>query len=162
MKQLRVRDIMTTKVFTLSRDTSTGEAARCLSDHRIGGAPVIDRGRIVGIVSKTDLLDMRTRRNEEGPTTVDDVMTHLVLAVNPSDPAMLAVRLMADKGIHRAVVVDDGGKLAGIISPMDVLRALARGERLHESEVAVSARQEHADPAVAVQYMDLREVQVRA
>src|SRR5262249_51432904 len=98
MKQLRVSDIMTNKVITLSRDATTGEAARRLTTHRVSGAPVIERGRIIGVVSKSDLLDMRTRPSEPGEVTVDDVMTHLVFAVRPSDPAMLAVRLMVEEG----------------------------------------------------------------
>jgi CBS domain-containing protein len=162
MKQMRVRDIMTTKVITLPREATTGEAARCLTTHRVSGAPVVDRGRIVGVVSKTDLLDMRTRPSEPGDLTVDDVMTHLIFAVRPSDPAMLAVRLMVEEGIHRAVVVDEGGRLAGVISPMDVLRALARGEPVQDGESPVTTRETHAEPAVAVQYVDLREMRVSA
>lgn len=154
---------MTTKVLTLARDASTGEAARSLTTHRVSGAPVIDKGRIVGVVSKTDLLDMRTRSSAPGELTVDDVMTHLIFAVRPSDPAMLAVRLMVEEGIHRAVVVDEGGRLAGIVSPMDVLRALARGEPVQDrEEMPTTSREPHAEPAVAVQYVDLREIRVSA
>jgi CBS-domain-containing membrane protein len=160
MKQMRVRDIMTTKVITLRRDATTGEAARCLTNHRVSGAPVVDGSRIVGVVSKTDLLDMRTRPSVPGDVTVDDVMTHLIFAVRPGDPAMLAVRLMVEEGIHRAVVVDAGGKLAGLVSPMDVLRALARGDSVQDRQESVTAREIHAEPAVAVQYVDLREMQV--
>src|SRR5690349_17753145 len=100
---------------------------------------------------------MRTRPSEPGELTVDDVMTHLVFAVRSGDPAMLAVRLMVEEGIHRAVVVDEGGKLAGIVSPMDVLRALARGELMQRREAPANNVEAHAEPAVAVQYVDLRE-----
>jgi len=162
MKRLRVRDIMTTKVITLSRSATTGEAARKLSDHRISGAPVLEGERIVGVVSKSDLLDMRTRSSREGQLTVDDVMTHLIFGVRPGDPAMLAVRLMVEEGIHRVVVVNEAGKLAGIISPMDVLRALCRGERVTELEADIPVYEGHADAAVAVQYVDLREAQESA
>lgn len=160
MKQLLVRDIMTAKVFTLARDATTGEAARSLTSHRISGAPVVDRGRIVGIVSKSDLLDMRTRPSEPGVLTLDDVMTHLVFAVRPHDPAMLAVQLMTEEGIHRVIVVDERGKLAGIVSPMDVLRALVRGEPVQDRDAPVDARESHAEAAVAVQRVDLGERQV--
>jgi CBS domain-containing protein len=162
MKQMRVRDIMTTKVITLQREATIGEAARCMTTHGVGGAPVVEGGRIVGVVSKTDLLDMRTRPSVPGDVTVDDVMTHLILAVRPGDPAMVAVRLMVEEGIHHAVVVDEGGKLAGVVSPMDVLRALVRGEPVQDGESRAAARETHAEPAVAVQYVDLREMRVSA
>ncbi len=163
MKQLRVRDIMTTDVFTLSRDETLQDAARALSNQRIGGAPVVDNGRIVGVVSKSDLLEVAAHRNPaEGRLYVNDVMTHLVFAVRPGDPAIVAVRLMVEEGVHRAVVVDDQGKLAGVVTPMDVLRAIVRGEQIQEAEAPDSDFMPHAEPAVAVQYVDLREFSLSA
>jgi len=156
MKTLRIRDIMTPEVKTLPAAESAEEAARRLCHWRVGGAPVIDRGRIVGVLSKSDLVDPQNRPSEDGQPTVDAVMTPLVYAVRPSDPAMLAVRLMAEEGIHRVVVVDQGGKLAGIVSTMDVIRALAKGEQVLDFVEAEGQSPEHAEPAVAVQYVDLR------
>ncbi len=163
MKQLRVRDIMTTDVFTLSRDETMQEAARALSNQRVGGAPVIDNGRIIGVVSKSDLLEVAAHRDPAGERLyVNDVMTHLVFAVRPGDPAILAVRLMVEEGIHRAVVVDEQGKLVGIVTPMDVLRAIVRGKQLQDVDAPDSDFMPHAEPAVAVQYVDLREFALSA
>jgi predicted transcriptional regulator len=53
-------------------------------------------------------------------------MTRVIYAVRAEDPLMNAVRLMLQENIHRAMVVNDDGSIAGIITPMDVLRALAR------------------------------------
>jgi len=53
-------------------------------------------------------------------------MTRVVYAVRAEDPAVVAVRLMAEEKIHRVVVVHDDGSLAGIVVPMDILRVLAR------------------------------------
>jgi CBS domain-containing protein len=83
-------------------------------------------------------------------------MTRVVHAVRPGDTAMLAVRLMVNENVHRAVVVDDSGKLAGIVSPMDVLRALARGEDVQGDDAAVQDRRErHADPEIVAEFVDL-------
>jgi CBS domain containing-hemolysin-like protein len=69
---------------------------------------------------------------------------------------MSAVRLMANESMHRAVVVDERGKLAGIVSPMDVLRALARGDSVQENDPTFDERRErHADPAIVTEYVDL-------
>src|SRR5690242_8070186 len=104
MKDVRVREIMTSNVHTLAASTSIEDAARVLMTGHISGAPVLDRGRIVGVLSKSDLVDPLNRRSHEH-RTVADVMTNVIFAVRPNDPVMLAVRLMVEEGIHRAVVV---------------------------------------------------------
>jgi CBS-domain-containing membrane protein len=155
-KTLRVRDIMTPDVISLVATTSVDEAARCLTFHQVTGAPVLDQGRIVGVVSKSDLVDPRYRSAPADELTVRDAMTRAVHAVRPGDPAMLAVRLMVQEGVHRMVVVDDQGRLAGIVSAMDVLRALARGDAVQENDPTYDERHErHAEPALATGYIDL-------
>ena len=92
--------------------------------------------------------------------TVRDVMTHVIYAVRPSDPVMSAVRLMVMQNVHRAIVVRDEGRLAGVISSMDVLRALEHGEHLADEPGSPAAKERHAEPAVAVGYVDLRALQI--
>lgn len=158
MKDVRVREIMTSNVHTLAASTSIEEAARVLTTGHISGAPVLDRGRIVGVLSKSDLVDPLNRRSSEH-RTVADVMTNVIFAVRPNDPVMLAVRLMVEEGIHRAVVVGEGGQLLGMITPMDVLRSLSRGARFDDGH-AGAAVETHAEPALAVQYVDLRTFEI--
>ncbi len=163
MKTLRVRDIMTSEVYTLEAGASVAEAAHDLRMRGISGAPVLDRGRVVGVVSKTDLMTPQNWPVEAGQPTVDAVMTRVVYAVRPGDPVMMAVRLMVAEDIHRAVVVRDDGKLAGIVTSLDVLRALARGDAVQEGDPLLEERLEHhSDPAVAVDYVDLRTLELAA
>lgn len=127
LQAARVRDVMTEAVVYLSADTLASEAADVLTRHRINGAPVLGKhGHVVGLVSKTDLLDRR-RDPEHREMLVSDAMTRVVFAVRTSDPVMLAVRLMVEEEIHRAVVVNDDGTLAGIVAPMDILRGMVNG-----------------------------------
>lgn len=56
---LKLRDIMTRDVFTLSPETSLRDAAALLAEHHISGAPVVSGGKVVGVVSMTDLLDFQ-------------------------------------------------------------------------------------------------------
>lgn len=157
MRTLRVRDIMTTEVHTLEASASVAEAARELTAHCITGAPVLDNGRIVGVVSTTDLVEPQNWPAEGRQPTVDTVMTRVVYAVRPGDPVMTAVRLMAEENIHRAIVVGDDGKLVGIITPMDVLRSLARGDGVQDGDYVHEERLDHhGDPELAVAYVDLR------
>ena len=139
-----VRDVMSEAVVFVRADMLAAEAAEILTRHRIHGAPVLGhRGRVVGVVSKTDLVDPR-RAGEEGGGLVESLMTRMLFAVRARDPVMQAVRLMVEEDIHRALVVNDDGTLAGIVAPMDILRGLLNG---------LSVGSVPADP---VRFVDLR------
>jgi len=125
---LRVRDVMTEALLLLRAETAIDEAWRQLHDAGVTGAPVLSaKGRLVGVLSNYDLADPR-RRPPNGSGTVGEVMTRIVYAVRAGDPALAAVRLMAEENIHRVVVVNDDGSLAGIVVAMDVLRVLAQSD----------------------------------
>ncbi|AKT40818.1 CBS domain-containing protein [Chondromyces crocatus] len=153
MKTLRVRDIMTTDVHTLHAGISVMEAVRKMSECGISGAPVLDAGRIVGLVSKSDLVTPGRAYEKEPRYTIDGLMSRVVYAVRPGDPVMTAVRLMVAEKIHRAVVVTEEGALVGMLTPMDIMRALAEGDHVQEGDYALEARREmHPDPEFAVGY----------
>jgi CBS domain-containing protein len=159
MKTRTVRDIMTTKVHTLPAGARVADAAQKLTEWRVGGVPVLEGDRIVGVISKSDLVDPKSGLSSGGTRPISEVMTHMILTVRPSEPAMLAVRLMLDASIHRVVVVDEGGKLAGILSPTDVLRALERGEPITAGDAAMAP--DPAQPAPKASVLDLRSFEVR-
>lgn len=153
IKVLRVHDVMTRDVTTVEAALPVDEAAELLHARRVSGAPVLADGRVVGIVSRTDLLDATRLPREVPLPDVSAVMTRVVYAVRAHDPAMLAVRLMSEEGIHRVIVVGDAGKLAGIVTPMDVLRAIARGQRLPEADGVAGGP---GEPELELEYVDLR------
>jgi CBS domain-containing protein len=125
---LRVRDIMTRDVFTVDATASAEDAAEALTRHGIGGAPVCDaEGALVGMLSKSDLVDPSSKDWIKGQATVSDVMNPNLLSFYADDPALAAVHGMSEHGIHRVVVYDADGKLAGIVTALDVVRAVARG-----------------------------------
>ncbi|MBI3204609.1 MAG: CBS domain-containing protein [Myxococcales bacterium] len=135
---LRVSEVMTTAVVLVNTTTTAREAAEILTRSRINGAPVLDEHRqVVGIVSKTDLLDARNYPTDR-EALVGDLMTRIVLAIRPSQPAMAAVRLMVTEDVHRVVVINEDGTLAGVVAPMDVMRAIAQGRALGEASQAAS------------------------
>lgn len=135
---LRVSEVMTTAVVLVNTTTTAREAAEVLTRSRINGAPVLDEHRqVVGIVSKTDLLDARNYPTAR-EALVEDLMTRVVLAIRPSQPAMAAVRLMVAEDVHRVVVINEDGTLAGVVAPMDVMRALSQGRSLGEASQAES------------------------
>jgi CBS domain-containing protein len=147
-RPITVADIMTRGVLSFSPQTTIEEAARALNDRRIGGAPVLDGSRVVGVISKSDLLDLIG----DGSAPIERVMTPVLIAVRPTDPALAAVRLMVTDRVHRALVMQEG-RLVGIVTPLDVLRVLARGEA--GGLVPHDGDDWHADPASAI-YVDVR------
>ena len=125
---------MTREVLTLPPDLPAEEAAAALAAHGVSGAPVREPdGRIVGILSRGDLTDPE-RRPPRGAPTVRDLMTPGLLTLRESDLAMNAVRLMVREEVHRIVVLDDAGELAGIVTRSDVMRALVAGDPLDDSD----------------------------
>jgi CBS-domain-containing membrane protein len=125
---LSIRDIMTKDVYVVDADASADEARWGLTRRHIGGAPARDAaGNLVGVLSSSDLVNPEPAQWIRGEATVGDLMNPDVISLYADDPAMAAVTEMATRNIRRVVVLDADGKLAGIVTPMDVLRALARG-----------------------------------
>jgi CBS-domain-containing membrane protein len=148
---MRVADVMTSDVVFLRTQETLDEAWQILHFRGISGAPVLSSaGRLVGIASKADLADPRHRAHDVIGIvrTVRDVMTRVVYAVRANDSLLGAIQLMIDEDIHRAIVVADDGSVVGIVTPMDVLRALVRGDDVTGS---AEARQ-------AMAFVDVREL----
>jgi predicted transcriptional regulator len=132
-----VRSIMEPDVFAVPVDMPLLRVAAELAERQIGGAAACtSRGAIIGVISKTDLAE------SFGPAgqgqVAGDVMTPDVISVGPDEPIERAIELMVFEGVHRLLVVDAGGTLAGIVSAMDVLRALAGAPRRSQRVVAVA------------------------
>ncbi len=142
LSTLRVRDVMTEALVLLKTTHTLGEAWEAFHEGGISGAPVLDEhGRMVGVLSLSDLADPRRRMPG---STVGDAMTRVVYAVRTEDPILVAIVLMLKEGIHRVIVVDENAALAGIVVPMDIVRALAQG---------------HEEPTSPVEFVDLRKLQ---
>ena len=123
---LKVSDIMTRRVISLTAQTPVESAIRRLADAEVSGAPVRDaHGHIVGVVSTRDLVALVEHDDDRG--VVEDIMTPGVWAVHPDAPALDAVNLMLEQCIHRVFVMGGPDRLEGIVTSMDVMRALAGG-----------------------------------
>lgn len=125
---LKVEDIMTKNVMTVAPGTKLDDLAWGLTQKGVSGAPVQDAGgHILGLVTKSDLADP-ARPNKLHGATAEDVMSPFVFAVNAGDSVLDAAKRMVETGSHRLVVVNAEGHLAGIVSTMDVVRALVTGK----------------------------------
>jgi len=137
---LKVRDLMTTELVTLSPDLSIRDAADLFAERHISGAPVLEGDKPIGILTSSDLLEFVA--NLEGrPSEVDDETNHSFLddhtveeamtrgplhAVAPAVSVQVAAAMMRERGIHRVFVVE-GTKLVGVLSALDITRAIADG-----------------------------------
>lgn len=125
---LKVADLMTTSVVTLSPDDSLAQAASTLASLGVSGAPVCDREqRVVGVFSKSDVVDKLIDAQAAGHARVGDHMSSVPVTLRADDTIEASVKIMAERMIHRVVVLDSAGKLVGILSPLDVLRAVHQG-----------------------------------
>ncbi len=125
---LRVRDSMTRDVVTLGPEASAAEAWAVCREHNIRHVPVVEEGRLVGLVSDRDLRDVRgggEDRESETPRWVrlGDMMTRNVVTIHPLDTIEHAAREIYDRKIGCLPVVADG-ELAGIITSADMMRTL--------------------------------------
>ena len=144
---------MTTKVVTVTPETTFKEAVRLLRSKRVSGLPVVDgRGQLVGIVTEADLLnkvekrepdayvlDSRKHRLDRSRAAALDVasaMSRDVTTVRPDFPVSRAAREMHTRGFKRLPVVDDGGRLVGIVSRGDLLKVFLRTD----DELAAAVR----------------------
>jgi CBS domain-containing protein len=132
-----VGDAMTCKLVLLDADTPADSAARRLERAGVSGAPVVDRGRVVGVATLRDLL---TPLAPLAPTTgpflrhehhlagirVRELMTNEPATARSDWPLARAVLLLDEAGINRLPVVDPSGRPVGILTRDDVLRAIAR------------------------------------
>jgi CBS domain-containing protein len=144
---MKASDVMTRNVLTVGRETSVADAIRVMLDKNVSGLPVLDNGKIVGIVTEGDLL----RRSETGTAKhrprwleilmgpgrmageyvrthgrkVEAIMTSDLVSVAGDTPLDEVVGLMERRRIKRVPVIE-GDVLVGIVSRLDLLRALLR------------------------------------
>jgi len=111
---------MTRNVKTAAAGSSLGDVAAIMRDGDMGAVPVVDGGKLVGIVTDRDIV-IRGVAEGAGPgTPVSNVMTRDLFSVKPDNFVFEAIRLMGDKQVRRLPVIDSNGELKGIIAMADV------------------------------------------
>jgi CBS domain-containing protein len=139
-----VKDVMTTRVIWVKRDTPFAAIAVALRDHRVSAFPVLDdQDRVIGVVSESDLLAKLALGIDDKPSghtgilagrqlekahasTAEELMTSPACLASPDDTVEHAAQLMYRRKVKRLPVVDSGGHLVGIVSRADVLAAYDR------------------------------------
>jgi len=116
---MKARDIMRKRVLSVTPQTTLADLSELLAEHHVSGVPVLGtKGDLIGVVSQTDLL----LRGTSGKT-VATVMTPWTVSFEEDTEVKELARQMLAKKIHRVIVTKDG-RLSGIITSMDMVRAL--------------------------------------
>ncbi|ADG88363.1 hypothetical protein TBS_06470 [Thermobispora bispora] len=153
----KVRDVMTTQVASVNGSTPFRDIAEVLITHNVSAAPVVDgEGHVIGVVSEADLLrkeELREQYYREGyklplsarlrerlgrpggdveekarALTAAQLMTAPPITITPYKSVVSAARLMSKHGVKRLPVVDDEGRLVGIVSRHDLLKVFVRSD----------------------------------
>ena len=147
---MKVRDIMTAEVVVAEPDTSVNLVARLMASRDISGVPVVEDGRLVGIVTELDLIVRNTRLEPpaffalldariplETPThyrerirhmlgtLARDVMTEKVVTIGPDEELEALAEIMVKQRVNPVPVVE-GARLVGIVSRSDIIAMMAR------------------------------------
>jgi len=125
---MKVRDIMTPDPATLAPKATLGEAATLMKQHDCGSVPVVDGGRLVGIVTDRDIV-VRVIAAGKDPKSVpvSEAMTADPVTVGPELSVDEAQRVMADHQVRRLPVVEDG-RVIGLV----VIGQVARRDDAHD------------------------------
>jgi CBS domain-containing protein len=137
--RIRCRDIMTSSVTTATREHTLQDAARLMRDGDMGSVPVVEDGKLTGIVTDRDIVVRAIAEGKDISASVAEAMTTDIFSVRPDDFAFEAVRLMGDKQVRRIPVVDEDGKLAGIISMADVALEMEDEKEIAETLEEISS-----------------------
>ncbi len=122
--ELKIEQVMTRNVITVTPDCTIRDLKELMRVKRLSGVPVVAEGELVGIISLENLIE--ALEHGELSATVGEKMTRQVQAVRSDDTVVHAVNLFARFGYGRFPVVDENGKLVGIITKGDIVRGLLR------------------------------------
>jgi len=127
-----VSEIMSTELVACSPEDEVDNVWRLMQERSFAGLPVVNRGRVVGMVTQKNLLDSGAifpvfeakRGRFKAPSKISSIMKTLVISLPPTATIKEAAELMLEKNIGRVPVVDKEGKIIGIIDREDILKAL--------------------------------------
>jgi CBS domain-containing protein len=148
MERTRVRDIMTSPAIVVTPETTLPVATALMKDKQIRHLPVVENGRVVGMVSRGDLREASISASINADQyelhfllsrlTVGKLMTRKVYTVTPDAPVVHVAELMTENKIAGLPVVDPEGVVIGIVTESDLLKMLARKLREAEEQIPVA------------------------
>jgi len=150
---MKVRDVMTKQPKCCGPDTNLATATELMWTNDCGVLPVIDDGKLAGIITDRDIsIALGTRKQPAAEIPVKDVATRDMQTCTSDDDVHTAMATIRRAKVHRLPVVGDGGKLEGIVALNDLVLAADRHGAIVYEEIintikAVSEHRGHKPPA---------------
>jgi len=131
-----VRDAMSSNPCTIDADKPVVFAAKMMKDENVGIAPVVDGDQLIGTLTDRDIVvRVVAERGDPQTVTVREVASKEIVTVDPEQDLDEALRLMASHQVRRLPVVEEGGRVIGILAQADVAekaKAKKTGELVEE------------------------------
>ncbi|MBQ8017173.1 MAG: CBS domain-containing protein [Methanobrevibacter sp.] len=128
MLNKKVKDIMTTEIITTTSDIDVVNAFEKLMEYKISSLPVVEDGKLIGIITATDVGHNLILDKYELGTSVEEIMITSVVTISPDDTLETAIKVMKEgtssSGILNQLPVVDGEELVGIISDGDIIQEI--------------------------------------
>jgi CBS domain-containing protein len=119
----RIREIMTSNPSTIEPDKAVVDAARIMKQEDAGVVPVTENGRLTGMVTDRDIaIRVVAEGKDPQSTPVREVASKDLVTVDPQQELDEALRLMAQHQVRRLPVVEEDGRLVGVVAQADVAR----------------------------------------
>jgi CBS domain-containing protein len=120
-----VKGVMTKPVIIVDKDDSVHEAAKTMSEKRIGCVVVTDKGKPVGIATERDILQRVVVKGlDVSKVRMKDIMSEPLITINGNMPIINAIRVMQKNNVRHLPIIEKG-ELVGMVTQRDLLRALA-------------------------------------
>ena len=118
-----IKDVMTSDPCTIDADKSVAYAAKMMRDEDVGVAPIVESDKLVGMLTDRDIA-VRVVAEGKDPerVTVREVASKQVVTVDPQQDLEEALRIMAKHQVRRLPVVEEDGRLVGVVAQADVAR----------------------------------------
>jgi CBS domain-containing protein len=115
-----IQEAMTSNPTTVGPTNTAAEAAQIMKAEDIGSLPIVEGDKLVGVVTDRDLAIRVVAEGGSTDTTVGDIASKDVVTVDPAQTIDEAARLMAEHQVRRLPVVEEDGRLVGILAQADI------------------------------------------
>jgi CBS domain-containing protein len=116
-----IRDVMTSNPCTIDADKDVAYAAKMLRDEDVGVAPIVEGDQLVGVLTDRDIAIKVVAEGKNPQTTkVVEIASKDIVTIDPQQDLDEALRLMAQHQVRRLPVVEEDGKIVGIVAQADV------------------------------------------
>ena len=118
-----IRDVMTSKLCTVDADKSVAYAAKMMQKEDVGLAPIVEGDKLIGMLTDRDIaIRVVAEGRDPDQVKVHEVASKQVVTIDPQQDLDEALRIMAKHQVRRLPVVEEDGKLVGVVAQADIAR----------------------------------------